>query len=104
MRAARGHRRDAVRVGFFELRRIFHRHAEIAYAAEFFRWFSEEAVRIAGSFGTAPAGGSRLIERKQRTDLDSKRHRSILATGHDGSGRFEPVAKLVAHSLVNRRR
>ena len=29
--------------------------AEIAYAAEFFRWFSEEAVRIAGSYATAPS-------------------------------------------------
>ena len=29
--------------------------AEVAYAAEFFRWFSEETARIAGSFSTAPA-------------------------------------------------
>ena len=28
--------------------------AEIAYAAEFFRWFAEEAVRIDGRFDTAP--------------------------------------------------
>ena len=27
--------------------------AEIAYAAEFFRWFSEEAVRIEGRFARA---------------------------------------------------
>ncbi len=27
---------------------------EIAYAAEFFRWFAEEAVRIEGSFAVAP--------------------------------------------------
>ncbi|GII99833.1 succinate semialdehyde dehydrogenase [Sediminihabitans luteus] len=39
--------------------------AEIAYAAEFFRWFSEEAVRIAGRWSTAPAGGSRLLTMKQ---------------------------------------
>lgn len=31
--------------------------AEVGYAAEFFRWYAEEAVRIPGSFGTAPAGG-----------------------------------------------
>ena len=30
--------------------------AEIAYAAEFFRWFAEEAVRIEGRFATAPNG------------------------------------------------
>jgi succinate-semialdehyde dehydrogenase / glutarate-semialdehyde dehydrogenase len=35
--------------------------AEIAYAAEFFRWFSEEAVRIHGDYRTAPAGGSRIV-------------------------------------------
>ncbi len=35
--------------------------AEVAYAAEFFRWFSEEAVRPAGEFGEAPAGGARSV-------------------------------------------
>ena len=39
--------------------------AEIAYAAEFFRWFSEEAVRIEGRFATAPNGKGRLITLKQ---------------------------------------
>ncbi len=36
---------------------------EVAYAAEFFRWNSEEAVRIHGSLGTAPAGTNRIIVR-----------------------------------------
>lgn len=35
--------------------------AEVAYAAEFFRWFSEEAVRPGGDFGEAPAGGVRTL-------------------------------------------
>jgi succinate-semialdehyde dehydrogenase / glutarate-semialdehyde dehydrogenase len=39
--------------------------AEIVYAAEFLRWFSEEAVRIEGRFGTAPNGVGRLITMKQ---------------------------------------
>jgi succinate-semialdehyde dehydrogenase/glutarate-semialdehyde dehydrogenase len=39
--------------------------AEITYAAEFFRWFAEEAVRIEGRFGTAPNGQGRLITMKQ---------------------------------------
>jgi succinate-semialdehyde dehydrogenase / glutarate-semialdehyde dehydrogenase len=39
--------------------------AEISYAAEFLRWFSEEAVRLDGRFGTAPAGGSRLLTMRQ---------------------------------------
>jgi succinate-semialdehyde dehydrogenase / glutarate-semialdehyde dehydrogenase len=39
--------------------------AEVAYAAEFLRWFSEETVRIEGRFGTAPNGVGRLITMKQ---------------------------------------
>ena len=39
--------------------------AEITYAAEFFRWFSEEAVRIEGRFGTAPNGQGRLLTMQQ---------------------------------------
>lgn len=35
--------------------------AEVAYAAEFFRWFSEETVRTEGSYGESPAGGTRTI-------------------------------------------
>jgi succinate-semialdehyde dehydrogenase/glutarate-semialdehyde dehydrogenase len=38
---------------------------EITYAAEFFRWFSEEAVRIAGGYNVAPTGGSRLLVMRQ---------------------------------------
>jgi succinate-semialdehyde dehydrogenase/glutarate-semialdehyde dehydrogenase len=38
---------------------------EVAYGAEFFRWYAEESVRIAGSWLTAPAGGSRLLTMKQ---------------------------------------
>src|SRR5215207_213849 len=34
---------------------------EILYAAEFFRWFSEEAVRVGGRFATAPDGRTRLL-------------------------------------------
>ncbi|WP_300017833.1 NAD-dependent succinate-semialdehyde dehydrogenase [Pseudonocardia sp.] len=38
---------------------------EIAYAAEFFRWFGEEAVRIDGGYAIAPAGTSRFMVLKQ---------------------------------------
>ena len=34
---------------------------EVAYAAEFFRWNSEEAVRIRGSLSMAPSGANRII-------------------------------------------
>ena len=39
--------------------------AEIAYAAEFFRWFSEEAVRIEGRYAVPPAGAGRMLTIKQ---------------------------------------
>jgi succinate-semialdehyde dehydrogenase/glutarate-semialdehyde dehydrogenase len=39
--------------------------AEVLYAAEFFRWFSEEAVRIGGRFATSPDGRSRLLTTKR---------------------------------------
>ncbi|MER5769487.1 NAD-dependent succinate-semialdehyde dehydrogenase [Streptomyces sp. NPDC001985] len=35
--------------------------AEVAYAAEFFRWYSEEAVRLSGTVQHAPAGGYRIL-------------------------------------------
>jgi succinate-semialdehyde dehydrogenase/glutarate-semialdehyde dehydrogenase len=35
--------------------------AEVTYAAEFFRWFSEEAVRIGGELRTAPSGANRIL-------------------------------------------
>ncbi|MEV7397919.1 NAD-dependent succinate-semialdehyde dehydrogenase [Aeromicrobium sp. NPDC092404] len=39
--------------------------AEIAYGSEFFRWFSEESVRIAGRYSVAPNGATRLLTLKQ---------------------------------------
>ena len=38
---------------------------EVAYGAEFFRWYAEEAVRIHGRWMQAPAGGSRLLTVKK---------------------------------------
>ena len=34
---------------------------EVLYAAEFFRWFSEEASRIAGDFRHSPSGDKRIL-------------------------------------------
>lgn len=39
--------------------------AEVAYAAEFFRWFSEQAVRIDGRWARSPSGAERLVTMKQ---------------------------------------
>jgi succinate-semialdehyde dehydrogenase/glutarate-semialdehyde dehydrogenase len=36
-------------------------YGEVAYGAEFLRWFSEEAVRIAGRYGSTPEGTGRMI-------------------------------------------
>ncbi|MCJ9669458.1 MULTISPECIES: NAD-dependent succinate-semialdehyde dehydrogenase [unclassified Neorhizobium] len=38
---------------------------EVAYAAEFFRWFSEEAVRLNGEIYTAPSGANRIVVQHQ---------------------------------------
>ncbi|GAA1698017.1 NAD-dependent succinate-semialdehyde dehydrogenase [Streptomyces yatensis] len=34
---------------------------EVAYAAEFFRWYSEEAVRVIGEISRSPAGNNRIV-------------------------------------------
>jgi succinate-semialdehyde dehydrogenase / glutarate-semialdehyde dehydrogenase len=39
--------------------------SEVAYAAEFFRWYAEEAVRMDGSVLTAPAGANRILVVRQ---------------------------------------
>ena len=38
---------------------------EVAYAAEFFRWYAEEAVRITGEMGIAPGGANRILVQYQ---------------------------------------
>ncbi len=36
-------------------------YGEVAYGGEFLRWFSEEAVRVTGRYGTNPEGTGRII-------------------------------------------
>ncbi|GAA1609819.1 NAD-dependent succinate-semialdehyde dehydrogenase [Actinoplanes couchii] len=38
---------------------------EVTYAAEFFRWFAEEAVRAEGTIGSAPSGANRILVVRQ---------------------------------------
>ena len=38
---------------------------EVVYAAEFFRWFAEEAVRLNGEISTAPSGANKIIVQHQ---------------------------------------
>ncbi|MDO9413442.1 MAG: NAD-dependent succinate-semialdehyde dehydrogenase [Pseudolabrys sp.] len=38
---------------------------EVAYAAEFFRWYAEEAVRNVGQISVAPASGARIVAQQK---------------------------------------
>lgn len=38
---------------------------EVRYAAEFFRWYAEECVRIAGQWHSAPSGANRILVTRQ---------------------------------------
>ncbi|MCX7538621.1 NAD-dependent succinate-semialdehyde dehydrogenase [Corynebacterium sp. P5875] len=38
---------------------------EVAYGAEFFRWFAEEAVRITGDYRHSPSGNARIVVARQ---------------------------------------
>ncbi|GAA2871311.1 NAD-dependent succinate-semialdehyde dehydrogenase [Actinoplanes cyaneus] len=38
---------------------------EVTYAAEFFRWFAEEAVRVDGNLTSAPGGTNRILVTRQ---------------------------------------
>ncbi|GAA1552269.1 NAD-dependent succinate-semialdehyde dehydrogenase [Kribbella sancticallisti] len=39
--------------------------AEVAYAAEFFRWYAEESVRLVGTVQRAPGGANRILTFRQ---------------------------------------
>jgi succinate-semialdehyde dehydrogenase / glutarate-semialdehyde dehydrogenase len=39
--------------------------AEVAYGADFLRWFSEEAVRVRGDYSVAPGGKGRILTMRQ---------------------------------------
>jgi succinate-semialdehyde dehydrogenase/glutarate-semialdehyde dehydrogenase len=39
--------------------------AEVSYAAEFFRWYAEEAVRNEGALSVAPSGANRILVQHQ---------------------------------------
>ena len=47
---------------------------EVTYAAEFFRWYSEEAVRAAGEVMTAPSGTNKILVLRQPVGI------SVLVT------------------------
>ena len=70
---------------------------EAAYAAEFFRWYSEEAVRNISEISTNPAGTNRILVLQQPVGV------SMLVTPflHHAAAVLVmgPVAAAVAHNL-----
>ena len=56
---------------------------EVTYGAEFFRWFSEEAVRISGRWMTAPNGATRLLTMKKPVGPDPDDH-AVELPARDG--------------------
>ncbi len=65
--------------------------AEITYAAEFFRWYAEEAVRNEGALSVAPSGANRILVvppagRGQRAD------HAVELPGRDGHPQDRPGA------------
>ena len=71
--------------------------AEVAYAAEFFRWFSEEAVRIEGCYAVAPNGQGRVLVMRQPVGPVPADHAVELPPGHghpqDRARRSPPAAR-----------
>jgi hypothetical protein len=51
---------------------------EVAYAAEFFRWYAEEAVRNIGELTRAPASGARILVHHKPAGV------AVLVTGLEG--------------------
>ncbi|QKW13924.1 NAD-dependent succinate-semialdehyde dehydrogenase [Verrucosispora sp. NA02020] len=59
-------RDDLARMMTLEMGKAFaESQAEVSYAAEFLRWFAEEAVRIDGGYLPAPGGNSRVVVMRQ---------------------------------------
>ena len=54
---------------------------EVAYAAEFFRWFSEEAVRLHGSVVRAPGGGGHQVDMHGRQPLEGLQQGDLVLAG-----------------------
>jgi succinate-semialdehyde dehydrogenase/glutarate-semialdehyde dehydrogenase len=61
-----GHRESFARLITLESgKALTEARAEVTYAAEFLRWYSEEAVRISGDLGLAPSGANRMVVLRQ---------------------------------------
>ena len=63
--------------------------AEIAYAAKFFRWYSEEAVRINGRFTVNEAGTGRVLT-MQAAGRPVRVHHAVELPAGDGHAQDRP--------------
>ena len=70
--------------------------AEVTYAAEFFRWFAEQAVRIDGRFQVAPNGQGRLLVMKQPVGPCVPDH-ALELPGGDGDPQDRPGGRRRLH-------
>ena len=64
---------------------------EVVYAAEFFRWFSEEAVRIGGELRTAPSGANRILTFRKPVGVVAAAD-AVELPGGDGDPQDRPGA------------
>ena len=80
---------------------------EVAYAAEFFRWYAEEAVRNIGEMSRAPSSGARiLVQHKPAGDRGAGD--AVELPGGDGDPqdrrrRWRPAAPWCSSPLPRRR-
>ena len=69
---------------------------EVSYAAEFFRWYSEEAVRVGGELRMSPTGANRILTFKKpfgrRAAVDA-----VELPGRDGHPETRPRARRGLH-------
>ena len=75
---------------------------EATYAAEFFRWYAEEAVRIAGHAQSAPSGANRILVLRQPIGVSAAGH-ALELPGRDGHPQDRPGARRRLHRRAQAR-
>ena len=69
---------------------------EVAYAAEFFRWYAEEAVRNIGEISRAPSSGARILVQHKPAGVAVLGH-AVEFPGGDGDAQDRPGARRRLH-------
>ena len=76
--------------------------AEIAYAAEFFRWFSGEALRIDGNYKLAGNAASRVLVMRQPVG-PVLLHHAVELPDRDGNAQDRPGDRRRLHDGLEAR-